>query len=98
LELERLSNLNRMHLCLLDGLRSPGKAADRLSALIRFADRRGYLWDVLEGRFLMARLAVASGDHQRARKDLDVILKRAREQGHALITADANAFLKELEG
>jgi tetratricopeptide (TPR) repeat protein len=98
LEHDRLSNLNRMHLCLLDGLRSATGAGERLKGLVRYADARGYLWDVLEGRFLLARLAVAHGDHQSAREQLGEIITRADEQGHHLIGVDARELLAKLSG
>jgi tetratricopeptide (TPR) repeat protein len=97
LEHERLSNLNRMHLCLLDGLRSAEGAEQRLKALIRRADGQGWLWDVLEGRFLLARLVAARGDHQLAREQLQTIIEKADEQGHQLIKNDARELLGKLE-
>jgi tetratricopeptide (TPR) repeat protein len=98
LEHERLTNLDQMHLCLLDGLRAAEGAEQRLKARIRYADARGYLWDVLEGRFLLARLAAAHGDHMRARGLLEDIIDKAKEQGHKLIGADATELLAHLTG
>jgi serine/threonine protein kinase/tetratricopeptide (TPR) repeat protein len=98
LEHERLSNLNQMHLCLLDGLRSPEGTEERLKSLVRFADGHGYLWDVLEGRFMLARLAAAHGDHESARRQLEAIIDKARTQGHKLIEFDAKELQKKLQG
>lgn len=98
LEHDRLTNLNRMHLCLLDGLRSAEGAEERLKALIRRADGNGWLWDLLEGRFLLARLAAAHGHHQSAREQLAGIIDRAKEQGHHLILHDSEQLLAKLQG
>jgi len=98
LEQDRLINLNQMHLCLLDGLRSAEGAEARLKAHIRHADGKGYLWDVLEGRFLLARLAAAEGDHARALKLLNQVMTMAAEHGHNLIRIDAKLLLERIEG
>ncbi|RLB46919.1 MAG: hypothetical protein DRI90_26880, partial [Deltaproteobacteria bacterium] len=98
LEHDRLSNLNQMHLCLLDGLRTAEGAEARLSGLIRYADGHGYHWDQLEGRFLLARLAAAQGDHQRARDQLLEVIEVAQEEGHKITEADARQLLAEVEG
>jgi hypothetical protein len=98
LEHDRLSNLNQMHLCLLDGLRTAEGAEERLKGHIRYADGHGYHWDVLEGRFLLARLAAAWGDHQRARDQLLKVIEVAAEEGHKITEADARQLLAELDG
>lgn len=96
LEQDRLTNLNQMHLCLLDGLRSPEGADERLKTLIRYADAKGYLWDVLEGRFLLARLATAHGEHDKARKLVEEVAEMAADYGHRLIEEDAKQLSKQL--
>jgi tetratricopeptide (TPR) repeat protein len=93
---ERLTALNRMHLCLLDGLRNVAGAEDRLKGLIRFADARGYLWDVLEGSFLVARLALHRGALDEARRCLEEVVALAEQQGHELIAVDGRALLASL--
>ncbi len=98
LEHDRLTNLNQMHLCLLDGLRSPEGAEERIKALIRHADGHGYLWDVLEGRYLLARLAAAHGDHEQARRQLGHVMEMATGYGHKLIHTDAEELLRDLKG
>jgi tetratricopeptide (TPR) repeat protein len=96
IEHERLTALNKMHLCLLDGLRAVKGAEDRLKRLIRFADSRGFLWDVLEGRFLLARLALAQDRLPEARTHLEQVVQMAEEQGHELIAVDARELLASL--
>jgi tetratricopeptide (TPR) repeat protein len=98
LEQDRLTNLNQMHLCLLDGLRSAEGAADRLKALIRHADAKGYLWDVLEGRLLLARLAANVGDHGLASELLTEVTEMAKQHGHRLIELDAQELLESIKG
>jgi serine/threonine protein kinase/tetratricopeptide (TPR) repeat protein len=98
LEHDRLTNLNQMHLCLLDGLRSPEGAEERLKGLIRYADAHGFLWDVLEGRYLLARLCAAHGDHERARKHLGQVMEMADRHSHKLIFTDAELLHADLKG
>ncbi|MCA9624459.1 MAG: AAA family ATPase, partial [Myxococcales bacterium] len=98
LDHQRLTNLNRMHLCLLDGLRSPDGAAERLRSFIRYADGHGYLWDVLEGRYLLARLDATHGHHKEARRGLEEVVTLARRDAHAIIERDATALLEKLGG
>jgi tetratricopeptide (TPR) repeat protein len=98
LEHDRLTNLNQMHICLLDGLRSPEGAEDKLKSLIRYADGHGYLWDVLEGRYLLARLCAAHGDHERAQKQLAQVMEMAEDYGHKLIHTDASELSREIRG
>ncbi len=98
LEHDRLTSLNQMHICLLDGLRSPEGVEDKIKALIRIADGHGYLWDVLEGRYLLARLCAAHGEHERAQRMLDQVTELATEYGHHLILTDARELSREIEG
>ncbi|MBM4359938.1 MAG: hypothetical protein FJ096_17680 [Deltaproteobacteria bacterium] len=96
LDQERLGNLNQIHLCMLDGLRSSEGVEEKLRSLVRFADARSYLWDVVEGRFLLARLHAAHGSHEKARRLLDEVLANAAEHGHGLIAADARELLAKV--
>ncbi|MBW2456260.1 MAG: protein kinase [Deltaproteobacteria bacterium] len=96
LDHDRLSNLNQMHLCLLDGLRTAEGAEDRLKTHLRYADAHGYHWDVLEGRFMLARLSAARGDHQRAQEQLTEVIEVAREGGHKITEADAEELLAKV--
>lgn len=98
LEHDRLTNLNQMHIYLLDGLRSSEGAEERIKSLIRYADGHGYLWDVLEGRYLLARLGAAHGDHERARRQLVQVMEMADSYGHKLIHTDASELLHSLKG
>jgi eukaryotic-like serine/threonine-protein kinase len=96
LEHDRLSNLNQMHLAFLDGLRGNADAEERLKARIRYADAKGFLWDVLEGRFLVARIEAARGDITRARTLITDVIAVAREHGQNLICVDAEELLASL--
>jgi serine/threonine protein kinase/tetratricopeptide (TPR) repeat protein len=98
LEHDRLTNLNQMHVCFLDGLRGQTAAEERLKSLIRYADGHGYLWDVLEGRLLLGRLCAERGDRDGARKKLEEVVAMAEEHGHSLIGDDAREMLKTLGG
>jgi len=96
LEHERLTALNQMHLCLLDGLRGNDDAEQRLKSLIRYADGRGYLWDVLEGRYLYACLLVHKGKGEQARRHLQDVITMSDEHGHTLIGINAREQLEQL--
>ncbi|MBI4957078.1 MAG: protein kinase [Myxococcales bacterium] len=96
LDHERLSNLNQMHLCALEALKGHSGAEDLLKALIRQADGSGFLWDVLEGRFLLARVLHASGRSEQARPLLVRVQEMAAEHGHELIYQDAREMLAQL--
>lgn len=96
LEHERLTNLNQMHLCYLDGLRGDETADERFRRHVRFADAHGYLWDVLEGRLLLGRLAAVNGNTEQARALLEDVKARAEEQGHSFIRRDAEEVLETL--
>jgi serine/threonine protein kinase/tetratricopeptide (TPR) repeat protein len=96
LEHDRLSNVNQLHLCILDGLRNSEGVEEKLKALIRYADARGYLSDVIEGRYLLARLFAAHGSHDRARRMLLEVCKYAEEQGDSLVVTDARELLAQV--
>ncbi|MBW2527237.1 MAG: protein kinase [Deltaproteobacteria bacterium] len=96
LEHERLTALNQMYLSYLDGLRDVEGATDRLKSLIRYADGHGYLWDVLEGRFLLARLALFRDEADEARGYLEQVVGMAEDQGHEVIAIEARELLAEL--
>jgi len=97
IEHDRLSALNQMHIHYLDGLRNADDADEQLKKLIRYADGHGYLWDVLEGRLLLAKLSVARETPETARKQLAEVIEMAEKHGHELIAVDARQLLEELE-
>ncbi len=94
MDLHRLCNLNRMHICLLDGFRGDRDAESRLKGLIRAADAKGFLWDVLEGRYLLARMHHANGQFDEARRQCEQVTSMAKEQGHVLLGHDAEQLLQ----
>ena len=96
LDHDRLSNVNQLHLSMLDGLRNSEGAEEKLKALTRYADARGYLSDAMGGRYLMARLFAAHGSHERARRILGEVCREAEERGDGLIAADARELLAKL--
>ncbi|MBI4705577.1 MAG: protein kinase [Deltaproteobacteria bacterium] len=92
---ERLSALNQMHLCWLDSLRDVEGAEERLRALIRSADGHGYLWDVLEGRYLLACITRRTGAADQARAQFEQVLALAEQQGHTMVAEDARRALAQ---
>jgi serine/threonine protein kinase/tetratricopeptide (TPR) repeat protein len=97
MDLERIINLNRMHLCLLDGLRGDNEALSRLKSLIRAADAKGFLWGVLEGRYLLARMHHARGQADEARAQCEQVVRMASEQGHILLGYDAERLMDRID-
>ncbi|MEM9692110.1 MAG: protein kinase [Myxococcota bacterium] len=97
LEHERLTNLNLMHLCVLEAQRGDEEAEGRLKQLIRYADGRGFMWDVLEGRYLLARLAGMAGRKKEALEMLEEVIEMVEESGQQLIRADARDLKAELD-
>ena len=82
-----------MHICLLEGLRGVTGTEEELKSLIRYADGCGFIWDVLEGRYLLARLLLSRGAREPAKTLLERVQSSAAEHGHELILHDARELL-----
>jgi tetratricopeptide (TPR) repeat protein len=93
---ERLVSINRIHLTFLDGLAEAPNALTTLKELIRYADSRGYLTDVLEGRYLLGALELHRGDLAEAKRELESVLSMAIAYGNKLVADDARETLQGL--
>jgi tetratricopeptide (TPR) repeat protein len=93
---ERLVSINRIHLTYLDGLAEAPNALSMLKELIRYADSRGYLTDVLEGRYLLGALELHRGDLAEAKRELESVLSMAIAYGNKLVADDAREALRAL--
>lgn len=94
---ERLSSINRIHLSYLDGLVETPNALTNLEELILHAEARGYLNDVLEGRYLLGMLRLHRGELMQARRCLEEVLASAMEYGNALAADDAHQALQSMK-
>lgn len=94
---ERLSSINRIHLSYLDGLVETPHALTKLEELILHAEARGYLNDVLEGRYLLGMLRLHRGEMLQARRGLEGVLASAMEYGNALAADDAHQALQSMK-
>jgi eukaryotic-like serine/threonine-protein kinase len=93
---ERLASINRIHLTYLNGLAESPTAVATLKELIRYADSRGYLTDVLEGRYLLGVLGLHLGEVAEAKRELESVLSMAIAYGNRLIADDARDALTPL--
>ncbi len=90
---DRLSSHNRMLLAYLAGYKGDGEAQDQLAAGIRYAQANEYMWDVISGRFLKAKLLLHQGKRDEAFKDFTELRELARVNGHRMIVDDCEAVL-----
>jgi serine/threonine protein kinase/tetratricopeptide (TPR) repeat protein len=78
---ERLVTLNRIHLAYLDGVGGVPDASKLLRDLVRYAESRGYLNDMREGRYLLGALLAHQGQRDEARREFEALLQIAEAQG-----------------
>ncbi len=94
--LERLAASSRMFLAFLDGLRAedPAPMVRALEDAIAYAEHRGFVNDVIEGRLLLGDLMLRRGRVADARATLERCATEAEKAGNRLIADDARAALK----
>jgi tetratricopeptide (TPR) repeat protein len=93
--LERLAASSRMFLAFLDGLRAddPTPMIRSLEDAVAYAEHRGFVNDVIEGRFLLGDLQLRRGRVADARTTLERCAVDAERAGNRLIVDDARAAL-----
>ncbi len=90
---DRLASHNRMFLAYLDG-RAGDPDADRvLWQGIRYAEANDFTWDVLGGRFMLAKLFEERGDLDAARLEYQKLRELARAAGNRLVADDCTTAL-----
>ncbi len=96
--LERLAASNRVFLAYLDGLRAPDVSASvrTLEDAIAYAEHRGFVNDVLEGRSLLGHLLLARGRIADAKAALSRTAVEAEAAGNRLLVDDAHATLEAI--
>jgi serine/threonine protein kinase/predicted ATPase len=93
---ERLGSQNRMYLAYLAGLRGDKEAEQRLLVGIRYAQQNDYVWDVINGRWLLAELHRRTGKMQLAREEFALVRDLAKASGHVLAAEDCEEALAAL--
>jgi tetratricopeptide (TPR) repeat protein/tRNA A-37 threonylcarbamoyl transferase component Bud32 len=69
----------------------------RVVEAIQFADARGMVWDLVQGKFYLAMIDQARGELEESRAALREVLRLAAEHGHADYVEAAERGLEELE-
>jgi predicted transcriptional regulator of viral defense system len=85
-----------MYLAVLDAEKGQSDAADTLAQLIAYAEAKGYIWDILDGRYLLATLAFRRHDEQTARRELLAVRDLAVETHNQLLGQWASEMLEQL--
>lgn len=93
---DRLASHNRMFLAFLDGLAGDMDAERVLTQGIRYAEANEFTWDVLGGRFLLARLLEARGSQDAARLEYQKTRDLARAAGNRMIADDCATALRSM--
>jgi serine/threonine protein kinase/tetratricopeptide (TPR) repeat protein len=93
---ERLANYNRMLLAYLDGLQGTVDGERLLRQGIAYAEGKNFMWDVIGGRALLAKLLYRSGRYEAAREEYEMTRTLAVAAGHRLVVDDAEQALRKL--
>ncbi|MBS2016411.1 MAG: protein kinase [Deltaproteobacteria bacterium] len=93
---DRLASHNRMFLAFLDGLAGDMDAERVLAQGIRYAEANEFTWDVLGGRYLLARLLEHRGDQDAARLEYQRTRDLARAAGNRLVADDCGSALRSM--
>jgi eukaryotic-like serine/threonine-protein kinase len=94
----RLQMSNMRILGFIDATRfgsSEGRA--RLLQAIDYAVAHAYVWDIIQGRYLLAIVDQARGDIDGARGTLREVLNLAAQHGHRKYIEDAEQALRQLD-
>jgi hypothetical protein len=94
---ERLGSLNRMFLAYLDGVAGRGEAERLLEQGIAYAEANEYVWDLVQGRMMLAVLRERRGDKAAARAEYVRARELAANTGDRLKTDDCDAALARLD-
>ena len=95
---ERLANYPRMFLAFLDGLQGAPDAARLLRQGIAYAESKDFIWDVIGGRALLARLLHRGGLLEAAGEQYEKAKALAVKAGHRLVADDCEEALGRLKG
>jgi serine/threonine protein kinase/tetratricopeptide (TPR) repeat protein len=93
---DRFANYNRMLLAFLDGINETSDGAKLLRQGIAYATSKEFTWDVIGGRWLLAKLLRRLGQVEDARDEYERTRGLALEAGHRLVADDCEIALAEL--
>jgi tetratricopeptide (TPR) repeat protein len=93
---DRLGSHNRMFLAFLDGLAGDLDADRTLWQGIRYAEANEFIWDLLGGRLLLARLLEHRADLDGARLEYQKLRELARSANNRLIADDCATALRSM--
>lgn len=95
---ERRGNYNRMLLAYVEGLRGSGEADKQLAQGIAYAESKDFVWEVVAGGALLAKLLQRQGKPDGARSEYERARVVASRSGHKSAADDCDAALHMLRG
>ncbi|HQY59942.1 MAG TPA: protein kinase [Polyangiaceae bacterium] len=90
---DRLASHNRMFLAFLDAVNDDSAGLVQLHLGISYAEARDFTWDVLTGRWLLAKLLLRKDDLKSARAEYERLRRMAKGVGNHLIEGDCDEAL-----
>lgn len=90
---DRLASHNRMFLAFLDAVNDDSAGLVQLHLGIRYAETRDFTWDVITGRWLLAKLFLRKDDLKAARAEYEKLRSMAHSVGNHLIEGDCDEAL-----
>lgn len=95
---ERLANYNRMFLAYLDGMKGTADADKLLGQGMAYAESREFVWEIVAGGALLARLLHRRGQIDAARSEYERARVAATRAGHKLVADECEMALVRLAG
>jgi tetratricopeptide (TPR) repeat protein len=95
---ERRGNFNRMLIAYVEGLRSSNDAEKQLAQGIAYAESKDFVWEVVAGGALLAKLLQRHGKLDAARSEYEKARTLASRTGHKMIADECDAALHTLRG
>ena len=92
----RLKDLGASARTALDKAKGDPDAEKQLGQGIRYAEANDYVWDVINGRYLLAEMHRRLGQHDVARTEFQQIRELALSSGHSLVAQECDAALRAL--
>ena len=90
---ERLASHNRMFLAFLDAVNGDEKGLVQLHLGIAYAEAHDFTWDVLTGRWLLAKVHLRKDERVAARAEYEKLRSLARGVGNRLVEGDCDEAL-----
>ena len=90
---DRLASHNRMFLAFLDAVNGDEAGLVQLHLGIAYAEAHDFTWDVLTGRWLLAKLHLRKDERVAARTEYEKLRHLAKSVGNRLIEGDCEEAL-----